>query len=146
MPREAPVTSAHPARPGVVSAGTATSPLDHDGAPDEASAEGAHENTAAGAKTAIADCEVKPQRERRGRRVPEQLDAVDHALPGQPEPLAERAGYAGIGLVVDEQVDVIEGDVRLLDRLEAGFGHPRHRVPVDLGAVHVDPALLVGDP
>ena len=87
--------------------------------------------------------EAKRQRGRRG--VAKVLDAVHDALGRELKLFRERAQNPAVGLVVDEQVDVLEREPGSLDRCQRRLAHPRHRVAVDLGPVHPQLAVGVGD-
>ena len=68
--------------------------------------------------------------------LPSWCDAVDDPLGRQPEPFADRAQDPGVGLVVDEEVDVGEPEAGGGDRLEGRLGHPVDRVAEGLVALH----------
>src|ERR1700721_2098514 len=96
IPREAPVTNAQRA------SGT-TPPIDHAAAPDKARAERAQQYARTRTQAAILDRGGESDRDHRGGRVADRLDALDHAIRRQSEPLAEGFGDPRVGLVVDEQ-------------------------------------------
>ena len=83
-------------------------PLDHPRAPGEARSERRQHDVHARREHSALACVRERDRERARRRVAVALDAVDHALGVDLEPLADRGEDAGVGLVVDEQADVVE--------------------------------------
>src|SRR3954452_11535948 len=129
IPREAPVTSAQPS-------GGIAPPFDQRAAPREARAEGAEQDAIAGMQAARLLHLGERDRDRGGRGVAVVLDAVHHALGRQPEPVAHRVQDAAVGLVVDEQIDVVELHARARECLERDLGHPLDGVHEGLVALH----------
>jgi hypothetical protein len=80
-------------------------------------------------------------RQRRGRAVAQHLDAVDDALARQPESFADRARDPRVRLVVHEQVDLLDRQSRLVERLQRRLAHPADRVAEHLRTVHHDLAI-----
>ncbi len=85
------------------------------------------------------------QRDRRRRGVAELGDRVDHPLRHEPEPFADRAQDPRVGLVVDEEVDVVERQPRQGDRLGGRGGHQVDGVAEGLVALHLDHQLVAVD-
>ena len=96
MPREPPVTSAQPRSAG--------SPFEDPRAPHEAGAERAQHDAVARLRLGL----VQRQRQRRRADVAVPLDAVDDARRVEPQPPPDRLDDPRVGLVEDEQVDVVE--------------------------------------
>src|SRR5947207_12257513 len=105
IPREAPVTSAQPssiAPTSLIAASSRSSPADDPGTPREPRAERRQQNVRAGAKAAVADRRLKCDRERRGGRIADLLDAIDDPFGSQAESLAQRARDPRVCLVIHE--------------------------------------------
>ena len=104
----------------------------HDaGAPDEAGAEGGHQDVRPGPQAAVGLGALERQRDRGGRRVGAALDVEDDAIGRQPELGGGRLDDARVGLVGDEQVDVADLEPGPVERVAGGLDHPRDRMPVD---------------
>src|SRR5690242_15544048 len=97
---------------------TCGTPLHDAAAPREARAERAQQDAMAGLQPALALGRRERDRERRGRRVPERLDAIDDTIGRKAEALADRPGDPRVRLVIGEQVDVLELEARRLDGLQ----------------------------
>src|SRR2546421_4483646 len=148
MPRDAPVTSAQPSftlPASAIAVSRSRAPPRHPRSPGEARPERREEHVRAERKTAVSDRSLERDRERGGGGIADFLDAVDDAFGCESEPVAERARDPRVRLVVDEKVDVLEVQTRALKRLHRDLPHAVDRVAEDLGTVHVDLALLMGD-
>ena len=85
----------------------------HDGrAPGEAAAERGQQHQVVGLEPSLGLGHRQRDRQRRGRRVGEPVDVVDDAIGRESEALADRADDPRVGLVVDEQLDVLEARSR----------------------------------
>ena len=89
--------------------------------------------------------ECVDQGEGDGRRggVAVAVDDHDRLLLGDPEPLADGADDAQVGLVGDHQVDVVDGEAGLGDGLLGRLDDHPDRLSEDLLAVHVEIAAVV---
>src|SRR3954447_16000492 len=139
MPREPPVTSAHPPSGADM---RALLPAHDARAPHEAGAERRQGDDRAGLQAALALGLLEGERHRRGRVVRNAVD-VDHDLLGRKaELVAGRREDPDVGLVGDEQVYVVDGQPGVRDRLARRLDHAADRVAVDLTALHAQ--LRVG--
>ena len=64
---------------------------------------------------------------------------------GQAEALADAAQDPRVGLVVDEQVDVLKAHLGERERLERRLGHPGDGMPEGVLPLHADPQLIAVD-
>ena len=126
------------AQPFALLSHRAASPFDDAAAPGEAGAERAEQHPGARLQPAVVLRDLQRDGERRRRGVAEHLDAIDDALGVEAELLAQRPGDPRVGLVVDEQVDVLEAQARERDRFERRLAHARDRVTEHLVPVHLD--------
>ena len=96
----------------------------------------------AGLQAALALGLLEGERDRGRRRVGHAVD-VDHDLLARNAELGRgRLDDAHVGLVGDEEVDVVDGLAGARERLAGGRGHAPHGVAVDVGALHAQHALV----
>src|SRR5919108_437587 len=127
MPRVPPVTSAQPSWPflrALSGTGLATLlPADDARAPDEPGAEGGQGDGGAGLQAPFLLGSSERERDRRGRRVGGAID-VDRDLLARQAELGRRGlDDPHVGLVGDEEVDVVDGAAGASERLAAGAHH-----------------------
>src|SRR5256885_8366482 len=132
IPREAPVTSALPSR------AIADPPFHQRAAPGEAGAERAHQHTHARLEAAVGLGLRERDRDRRRGGVAVGGDAVDHPLERQAELLPDGGDDARVGLVIDEEVDVVGGEAGPLQHLKRDLGDAGHGLYDSLVALHLD--------
>ena len=120
-------------------------PINDGGAPSEAGAERAEQDQLARLQAPGFLHVRKRERQRRRRRVAVLRDAVDDAVGGQVESLADGAEDPAVGLVVDEQVDVVQARAGRADRLHGGQRKPGDRLAEGLVAAHADRPLGARD-
>src|SRR5215210_249806 len=138
MPREPPVTSAQPpSRADML----ALLPAHDARAPHEAGAERGQRHDRTRLEAALALGLLEGERDRGRRRVGDTVD-VDHDLLGRQAHLGRRGlDDPHVGLVGDEQVDVLDRQPGALDRLVRRGDHAPDRVAVDLAALHAEHRL-----
>src|SRR5215207_10109342 len=139
MPRVPPVTTA------TVSSGAGMHPLlpGHDaGAPDEARAERGQGDGHAGLEQPVALGLVQGERDRGRRRVGRAVDVEDDLLGRDVQLGGHRVDDPAVGLVGDEEVDVVGGQPGALQGLRGRGAHAAHGVAVDLLALHAQHAGL----
>src|SRR3954468_2906399 len=133
MPREPPVTSAQPPSGADM---RALLPAHDARAPHEAGTERRQRDDRAGLQPAGALGLGQRERDRGRRRVRDAVD-VDHELLGRQPELVGRGGEdPDVRLVGDEEVDVVDGQPGVGDRLARRLDHAADRVAVDLAALH----------
>src|SRR3954470_20655799 len=107
MPRVPPVTTATvPSGAGM----DTLLPAQHAGAPDEAGAEGGDGDRHAGPQDPVALGLMQRERDRRRGRVGDAADVEDDLLLRHAEVRGRRLDDPAVGLVGDEEVDVLDGD------------------------------------
>src|SRR5512133_3959788 len=141
MPRVPPVTRAQPSLPSRADM-HALLPAHDARAPHEAGAEGGQGDGVTGLQAALALGLLQRERDRRGGRVGHAVDVDDDLLARDAERGRGGLDDADVGLVGDEEVDVLDGAPGALERLAAGGGHPPHGVTVDVRALHAQDALV----
>ncbi len=145
IPRVPPVTSAQPSplraclRPADM---LALLPAHDPRAPHEARAEGGQRDRVTRVQPPVALGLAQRQRDRRRRRVGDAVDVQRDALAGEAELGRRRLDDARVGLVGDEQVDVVDADARPVERGPRRLHHPGDGVAVDLAALHAQGALV----
>src|SRR5919109_148152 len=146
MPRVPPVTSAQRSWPlwrALSGTGLATLlPADDAGTPHEPGAEGGQGDGGARRQQTLLLGPRERGRDRGGRRVGGAIDVDRDLLARQPQLGRGRLDDADVGLMGDEQVDVVDRAARALERLAAGADHAAHRVAVDLAAFHAQDARV----
>src|SRR5919109_3208306 len=124
MPRVPPVTSAQPSWPlwrALSGTGLATLlPADDAGTPHEPGAEGGQGDGGARRQQTLLLGPRERGRDRGGRRVGGAIDVDRDLLARQPQLGRGRLDDADVGLMGDEQVDVVDRAARALERLAAG--------------------------
>src|SRR5918998_6368151 len=141
MPRDPPVTSAtgfsgrdiRPFLPGQDAR-----------APDEAGAEGGDRDGRARLQPTFALGLMQRQRDRRAGRVGHRVDVDEDLLLGNAETPRSGLDDALVGLVDDEQVDLVDRELGAHERLVRRLDHALDGVAVDLLALHPQQALVVG--
>ena len=83
--------------------------------------------------------------QRGGRSVAVLADAVDDALRIEAEALAHRGEDAPVGLVIDEEIDVLQRRAGGVGDLQGGEGQARDRLAERFVALHADVAVLPPD-
>src|SRR4051794_11098771 len=141
MPRVPPVTSAQPSLP-LGADMHALLPAHDARAPHEAGAEGGQGDGVTGLQAALALGLLERERDGGRRRVGHAVDVDDDLLARDAELARRSLDDADVGLMGDEEVDVLHGAPGTLERLAAGGGHPPHRVAIDVGPLHAQDALV----
>src|SRR3954451_2597300 len=141
MPRVPPVTRAQPSLP-LGADMHALLPAHDARAPHEASAEGGQGDGVTGLEAALALGLLEGEWDRRRRGVGHAVDVDDDLLQRHAQLGGGRVDDAHVGLVGDEEVDVLDRAPGALERLAAGSGHPPHGVAVDVGALHAQHPLV----
>ena len=80
--------------------------MERAGAPRESGADRGQQQPLAGTEAAVLAQQPQRQWDRRGGRVAGIADVVGDLVGGQVEALTDRAEDPGVGLVIDEQVDI----------------------------------------
>ena len=130
----APVTSAQPV------GAHAVSPLDRGRAPGEAGAEGGEQHAVARREPAVLGGARQRERDRGRRGVAKPSMQSTTRSAGSSSRSADRAHDPAVGLVVDEQVDVVEPSARGLDAPRACTRPGARRRAEGLVALHLDEA------
>src|SRR6185295_9533372 len=141
MPRVPPVTRAQPSVP-LGADMHALLPADQARAPHEAGAEGGQGDGVTGLEAALALGLLQGERDRGRGRVGHAVDVDDDLLRRDAELARRGLDDADVGLMGDEEVDVLHGPPGALERLAAGGRHAAHGVAVDVGPLHAQDALV----